>query len=237
MENNKFTERYRHELKYFISYISTWEYQSLAKIFADTMQVDPNCNENGEYWIRSLYFDTLENDDLYEKVCGNYRRKKIRLRIYAEDQQDAKIEIKNRIEQYVFKESATLSRPDALELIAGNKEVLLKYNDSTLNNVYYYMAQDLYRPAVIVDYDREAFIGPSDDIRITFDKNIRGSSINFDLYNKHITTLQAFDEETVVLEVKFKEFLPDWIREILKFRQAERFAISKYYFTRILHYR
>jgi SPX domain protein involved in polyphosphate accumulation len=209
----------------------------LSRIFGDTLPLDSHCNEQKEYWIRSIYFDTPESDDYYEKISGIYRRKKIRLRVYSDTQEDAKLEIKNRIRDFIYKEGTTISRTDALQLLAGNKEVLLNSHHPTLNNAYFYMARDLYRPVVTVDYEREAYIGPRNDIRITFDKNIRGSSMDFDIYNKDITMIPAFDEETVVMEVKYKEFLPEWIRDILKYRSGERFAISKYYFTRIIHFR
>lgn len=237
MKINRFVDRYRHELKYFIGVVSSWEYQELSRAFRRSLSLDPNCGENGEYYIRSLYLDTPESDDYFEKVSGIYKRKKIRLRIYRNTNETAKLEIKNRIGQYIFKEGSTVSREDALALIAGNKDVLLNYDHPTTHNAYYYMCREYYRPAVMVDYEREAFIGPSDDIRITFDKNIRGSSIDFNLYNRENTMLPAFDEDMMVLEVKFKEFLPEWIHDILKYHTSERFAISKYYFTRIIHFR
>jgi VTC domain len=237
MNINRFQDRYRHELKYIIGIISSWDYRELSRIFRDTLKCDPHSNEQGEYFIRSVYFDTLESTDYYDKVDGILRRKKIRIRVYHEDQPDAKLEIKNRVRDLVYKESSTIPREDALALIAGDRDVLLKRQDATLNNAYYHMSRDLYRPVVMVDYEREAFVGPTDDIRITFDKNIRGSSIDFDLYNKQVTTLPAFDEESVILEVKFKDVLPDWIKDILKYRDSERMSISKYYFTRIIHYR
>jgi len=232
---NRFEDRYRHELKYVIGILDSWDYRELSDIFSRTLKHDPNCGPDGEYFIRSVYFDTPENDDLYEKIAGLYQRKKIRLRIYNEDQPNAKLEIKNRVREFVFKESATIPRDDALALLEGNRDVLMKTDNPTLHNAYYHMSRDYYRPVVMVDYEREAFIGPSEDIRITFDKNIRGSSVDFDIYNTRNTALRAFDDETVVLEVKFKEFLPEWIRDILKFRCSERMSISKYYYTRIIH--
>lgn len=236
-EINRFQDRYRHELKYYLGIVSFADYQVLSKALSETMQADPHGNDQNEYWIRSLYFDTPENNDYYEKVSGLFRRKKIRLRIYDVNQKNAKIEIKNRVRNFVFKEGAALSREDALALSSGNKEVLLKSDHPTLNNVYYYMARDLYRPAVLVDYEREAYILPSEDIRITFDKNIRGSGVNFDLFSDAVHMTPAFDEDTMVMEVKFKEFLPEWIRGILNNFMGEPHPISKYCFSRIVHFR
>ncbi len=238
MNVNRFVDRYRHEFKYFIGVVGTWDYRVLSDIFCRSMKLDPNCRGDRDYWIRSLYFDTLENDDFYEKMGGYPHRKKIRLRIYDTRQQTAKLEIKNKIDQYTYKESSTISRADAEALIAGDTSVLLKGNDPTLNNVYYHMCRDYYRPAVVVDYEREAYVGFSDDIRITFDKNIRGTDIGFDIYDSNLPVSSAFGEETMVLEIKFKEFLPEWIKEILNhYRMGERYAISKYCLSRTINYR
>ena len=49
----------RHELKY---YINPVEYQVLSRVLDRTLQRDPNGDENNEYHIRSLYFDSVFND-------------------------------------------------------------------------------------------------------------------------------------------------------------------------------
>jgi hypothetical protein len=236
---NRFKDRFRHELKYFIGVISEWEYMDLADELSRTMRRDPNCRGGKDYWIRSLYFDTPEKDDYFEKLAGISRRKKIRLRIYDTEQQTAKIEIKNKCDQYIYKESTTISREDAEALINGNTEVLHKphLEDPTLNNAYYHMLRDFYRPAVMVDYEREAYIGPSEDMRITFDKNIRGSGTEFDLYSSALHLAPAFNDPYTVIEVKYQYFLPEFIKRLLNRRVSERFAISKYYYSRVTQYR
>ncbi len=54
----------RHELKYFIT---PAELNVLRSSLKPVMQLDPNGNENNEYHIRSLYFDTINDDALEEK--------------------------------------------------------------------------------------------------------------------------------------------------------------------------
>jgi hypothetical protein len=196
---------------------------------------DPYGGENNEYWIRSLYFDTLDNDDFYDKEIGVMRRKKIRLRIYDVNQQWVKIEIKNKSDQYMMKETASLSREEATALINGDKEILLKHDNEVLNNVYYFMCRDLYRPVIIVDYEREAYVAPIENIRITFDKNIRASSVEFDLFNPGLNMQPVFDDPTMVVEVKYNHFLPTWLKDILSSFHSERYAISKYCLGRFIY--
>ena len=63
----------RHELKYFIT---PAEMTVLRGILTPVMQLDPNGNEHNEYHIRSLYFDTINDDALEEKIAGVGNRKK-----------------------------------------------------------------------------------------------------------------------------------------------------------------
>jgi len=226
------TQRYRHELKYFISFT---DHKVLSDILADTLQADPHSNRQNEYWIRSLYFDTPGNNDYYEKMIGVDRRKKVRLRIYHTDQPEVNVEIKYKVNEYILKETALVTREDAAALINGNKEILLNYHNTILNQVYYIMSKDLYRPVVIVDYEREAYISPTQDIRITFDKSIRGSSVDFDLFSKDINMSPVFDEKTMVMEIKYNHFFPDWLRSVLSLSSGERYAISKYCLSRSIY--
>ncbi|MCP4147956.1 MAG: polyphosphate polymerase domain-containing protein [bacterium] len=222
---------YRHELKFFISFTNQ---KILAETLRGTLELDPNGDENNEYWIRSLYFDTLEHNDFYDKEIGVTNRKKIRIRLYDVNQKKVKVEIKNKFEQYMLKETASLPREDAEELIRGNKEILLNHNNQILNRLYYLLSKDHYRPAIIIDYEREAYIGPIQDIRITFDKNIRAGGIDFNIFDGNLNLVPVFDEPTMVVEVKYNRFMPTWITDILSTFHAERYAISKYCLGRYL---
>ena len=224
---------YRHELKYFINHT---DFVVMAQIFSHTLQPDSHADINREYWIRSLYFDTVDNHDFYNKMCGTYQRKKIRLRIYDVNQEKVKLEIKNKVSDYINKDIFLVHREDALELINGNLEVLLKYLDPVCHRVYYFMQKNMYRPCTMVEYEREAYISSVEDVRLTFDKNIRYHGTNFDLFSTDIPMNPVFNENTVVLEVKFNRFLPDWIKGILRNFSSERYAISKYCLSRNLFY-
>ena len=57
----------RHELKFFISPL---EYQVLSRALDRVLWRDRNGDENNEYHIRSLYFDTRFNDALLDKING-----------------------------------------------------------------------------------------------------------------------------------------------------------------------
>ena len=216
---------YRNELKY---YINEAEYLRLSTIFNAVLQKDLYVSENGDYWIRSLYFDTVQNNDYYDKVIGVKDRKKIRIRIYSIDTDTTKLEIKNRYDQYMLKETVSISSEDTIAIINGNLDVLLKYNNQTANKVYYMMHKDLYKPSIIIDYYREAYTCPINSIRITFDKKVQASKNVDGIFDKNNIMTNIFNEPKVILEVKYNNMLPKWIREILSTYDGDRSSVSKY---------
>jgi hypothetical protein len=222
---------YRHELKYFINF---QDYLVLRDILAGTLNPDPHGGPEREYWIRSLYFDSGRNDDYYEKMIGTSERKKIRLRIYDTAARKVKLEIKNKFELYMLKETATLTRREAMDLIAGKREVLLDDPNSTRGRAYYFMSRDFYKPAVIIDYEREAYICDVQNIRLTFDKNIRAGFGDFNIFDENLNMKPVFERDAMVLEVKYNRFFPDWLQRILGSFPGDRAAIGKYCYGRWL---
>ena len=219
----------RHELKYFIS---PAEMQVLRGILTPSMQLDPNGNENNEYHIRSLYFDTINDDALEEKIAGVGNRKKYRIRIYNFKDKVIKLECKSKYGDLISKQSVTIPRDLAEQLIAGDPEGLQRMRHPLFHDMYREMRINLLRPAVIVDYVREAYIHPAEEVRITFDKTLRTGLYSNDLFNKNIPTYPVFDDPVEILEVKYDEFLPSYIQSMLSGVTAQRSAISKYTWCR-----
>lgn len=216
---------YRHELKYFMNYK---KYNYLKNLFQMILTKDDYTNESGDYWIRSLYFDTNMNSDYLDKEIGIKNRKKIRMRIYDTSSQVVKLEVKNRNDQYMLKETLTITKDDALKLIDCNYEVLLMYETELARRIYAIMKENLYRPVIIIDYEREAYLYPINNIRITFDKNVRASEDINEFFNNELNTIKIFNEPSTILEVKYNHALPNLIREVLSVADGCRSSISKY---------
>ena len=215
----------RHELKYFIT---PAEMNVLRGVLTPVMQLDPNGNENNEYHIRSLYFDTINDDALEEKIAGVGNRKKYRIRIYNFSDKVIKLECKSKYGDLISKQSVTIPRELADQLIAGDPEGLQRMRHPLLHDMFREMRTRLLRPAVIVDYVREAYIHPAEEVRITFDKTLRTGLFSHDMFNKDIPTYPVFDDPVEILEVKYDEFLPSYLQSILSGITAQRSAISKY---------
>ena len=215
----------RHELKYFIT---PAELNVLRSSLKPVMQLDPNGNENNEYHIRSLYFDTINDDALEEKIAGVGNRKKYRIRIYNFSDRVIKLECKSKYGDLISKQSVSIPRELADQLIAGDPEGLQRMRHPLLHDVYREMKTRLLRPVVIVDYIREAYIHPAEEVRITFDKQIRTGLYQTAMFDASIPTYPVFDDPVEVLEVKYDAFLPDLVRMAVQTPDRRSGACSKY---------
>ena len=200
----------RHELKYLIT----------------------PADQGHEYLIRSLYFDTINDDALEEKIAGVGNRKKYRIRIYNFSDRVIKLECKSKYGDLISKQSVSIPRELADQLIAGDPEGLQRMRHPLLHDVYREMKTRLLRPVVIVDYIREAYIHPAEEVRITFDKQIRTGLYQTNMFDTTIPTYPVFDDPIEVLEVKYDEFLPTYMQAILSGITAQRSAVSKYTWCR-----
>lgn len=93
---------------------------------------------------------------------------------------------------------------------------------------------NLLRPVVIVDYVREAYLHPAEEVRITFDKQLRSGMNSIDLFNPAVATVPPFDNNDIILEVKYNQVMPPYIRDLLNYYcpNALSSAISKYTWCR-----
>ena len=221
---------YRHELKY---YITLGEYELLQRKLSLTMERDAFAKKNGgEYFIRSLYFDDRDDSAFREKLSGIDERDKFRIRIYDMRDDVIKLECKHKSNGYIKKQYIGLSRKEYEKLISGDRLFLLNRPEPFARRMYLEFAQRALKPAVIVDYTREAFVFPMEDVRVTFDKNVRTGLRSVDMFNAGIPTYPVIDDYGMVLEIKFNRFLPTYIRSLLQLEASQRSAISKYVLCR-----
>ena len=221
----------RHELKFFISPL---EYQVLSRALDRVLWRDRNGDENNEYHIRSLYFDTRFNDALLDKLNGVKDRDKFRIRIYNFSDKLIRMECKTKVGQLISKRSIAIPKLLAEQLIAADPTGLERTRSGLLRDVYREMAVNGLHPVVIVDYVREAYVHPAEEVRITFDKQLHSGLGSIDLFNPYVPTVPAFDHDEMILEVKFNRVMPPYIRDLLctYVKGAQNSAISKYVWCR-----
>ena len=88
------------------------------------------------------------------------------------------------------------------------------------------LKQKVYRPIIIVEYNRFALVYPDFNVRITFDSNIK-SSYDIDLLRLNYAH-HTVEDHNVVLEVKFDGYLPNSISSILSKHKLNHTSFSKY---------
>jgi hypothetical protein len=220
---------FRHELKYFINF---QEYQNLRGKLKLIMKRDEHAGAGGDYHIRSLYFDDYHDTALYEKQSGILHRKKYRIRIYNLSSKVIKLEKKSKVGQFIHKESFLLSKEQALKILRFEYDFLLSLDSKLAIEFYYDLKNKLFRPKVIVDYVREAYIMGPQNIRVTFDKHLKTGLSSVDLFSKDLSLVSAVDEPYTIIEIKYTHMLPDYIKSVLQVESSQRLAISKYVYSR-----
>ena len=223
----------RYELKYYLNSIQT---EILAQQLNKLLKVDPNGDERGEYRVRSLYFDSPDDECLFQKQSGMLHRKKIRLRTYGDLSSDTvKFEIKHKHGQLVNKESAVVPAEIAQQISNGSYHHLLDFSDPVLDRIYAIFAVRLYKPKVIVEYVRQAYLFSAFNVRITLDKHLSTNITHLDIFSPARFSMPVILEGKQILEVKFDGFFPLHLRHLLSSIKKERMAISKYTLARRFH--
>lgn len=217
-------ERYRNEWKYLID---NAQREYVTKRLSPFLNLDKHA-QNGGYMIRSLYFDDYFNTAYEEKDAGVLKRKKYRIRIYNCTDASIKLERKKKFGSYIYKEAAKLTRDEVYKIIDGDYDFLLKSDNSLCREFYYECVSNVMRPRTIVDYEREPWVLDEGTVRITFDMDVRAAIGSFDIFDATLPALPCLEPGKCVMEVKYTEFLPQFVREVLPDRASEFTAVSKY---------
>lgn len=223
-------QKLRHEIKY---YINDSVYHTLRNRLKTVIKPDPYMKRDEGYLISSLYFDDMYHSALEEKQSGIRFRKKFRMRCYDREDCLIKLECKRKYDEYISKTSATLSRAEYDSILNGEYSFLANRKEKVCQELLAYHNLNLLKPVVAVEYLREAYVFPQGNVRITFDKDIASSTGNFDMFAQDYTTRKVLDEGLMVLEVKFDDFIPSFILQILKTAMTDKCAISKYVMCRM----
>ena len=215
----------RHELKYHLTFM---QYRILRRKLGAVLKLDSHAGPDGRYHIRSLYFDDFRNTAFFDKLAGVPTRKKYRMRIYNVSDDLIKFERKNKFNEYVFKETAVLSREEADRIISGDVSFLADSDSQLLRCFYLECRRNLLRPVVLVDYLREAYVYPVGNVRVTFDIGVRTALGPVSFFDRNTSTVTVCEEPGVILEVKFDNVLPQIVRGLFSDDIRPRAALGKF---------
>jgi len=224
----------RAELKYLIPNSML---EDLRLLIAPYLKLDSHIADSSkhEYSVRSLYFDTSNFLYYNEKKQGLLSRRKIRVRGYDNIQNEDLVflEIKRKNNNLGLKNRAQIQFQNLERFISNSDLSLLnnlKESDSSIKFLYNIHNFNL-KPRVLIVYEREPYqelYSSPNNLRITFDLNVRSKLTNN--YNdlKSETGLHKIFENNFILEIKFNHFAPLWLISIIKELSLVKRSISKY---------
>jgi hypothetical protein len=225
----------RYEYKYTIANFRLADLRSMLRPF---VVPDPqSLDSNGEYTVRSIYFDTPDFEMYTTKKEHIAHRMKVRLRGYnlGNDESIVFTEIKRKYEGPIVKNRCPVTYGKIKEMFAGGRfEEIFKNNprkDEARRFFYQIHARRL-TPTVNVIYEREPLLSavpnPENDCRLTIDRNWRCTA--FPKVDELFTERNlAFSlDGHFVLEVKFNLFCPAWLKPILAELDLQKAPASKY---------
>ena len=220
----------RHELKYYINAADYAQVRARLHIVANP---DPNAGPDGHYSVRSLYFDNYSDKAVIEKLSGQSRREKFRLRLYNSDTSFIRLERKSKANMLAYKESAAITAEQCADLLAGRYGCLKQEGEPLLMEVYTKIHYQNLRPRNIVEYDREAYTYHAGNIRITFDTRIRTTNSTNGFLKPNLATIPATGG-AIIMEIKYDGFIPCFIRDCLRVGGRNQTEFSKYLVARLV---
>lgn len=214
---------YRHEWKH---EINRSDLLILRKRLKAVAKPDSH-SADGTYEIRSLYFDTADDKALWEKINGVNIREKFRIRYYNRDPSFVRLEKKSKINGLSAKDSVSITRAQAQAMVDRTWSLPAESDMPLLDELYIKVKNQGLRPKTLVDYTREAFFFSPGHVRVTLDYDIRTGLTSTDMFNPQTITIPV-GASPIILEVKWSEFLPDIIRDIVCLPGRRPSAYSKY---------
>lgn len=221
--------KYRHEYKYLVS---NAQIMLLKSRIQSIMKPDPHVGGNGIYNIRSVYFDDYYNRCFYENEQGLDPREKFRIRIYNCSSERISLECKRKECGKTLKTSCRLTKEQADILLQGKAIDDYGLVPPLLRKMNIEIQTRMLKPVVIVEYERIPYIYKNGNVRVTFDTNVSSSVDISRFYDIDIPKRPIMPVGNQLLEVKFDEYLPDFIYNSLNLDSLQRTAYSKYYLCR-----
>lgn len=226
---NNTEAKYRHELKYIVS---AAQIPLLKSRIAAIMRLDPHVGADGRYNIRSLYFDDYDNHCYYENENGTDPREKFRIRIYNHSPAAIHLECKRKERGKTLKTSAEITVEQVNRAIEGAPWSNLETFPPLLRKMKLQMDTRLLRPVLIVEYERIPYVYQNGNVRVTFDMNVSSSPDFFRFWEESLPRRPVMPPGMHLMEVKFDEYLPDFIYRGLNLGILRQTAYSKYYLCR-----
>jgi len=225
----------RFELKYLISENCARAVRNFADSYLVPDEHAAN-NPNREYGVHSLYLDSPDLALCRATLHGEQNRFKLRVRFYSNGPNGpGYFEIKRRLNTVICKQRAAVKREAVRRLLVGRLPEFDHLANPAVGRLgtlqrFYGLASVIGAEGrVWVSYRREAYVTPEDNsVRLTFDRQLMAGRYEDDL------SLSNFDDwlrptiEGVILELKFTDRFPLWMRDMVHVFNLEQRSMAKY---------
>jgi hypothetical protein len=215
----------------------------LERLRADmSPYLEPDCyaarRDELQYTVRSIYYDTPRLEFYNDKIEGAKVRMKLRVRAYDEARESSLVflEIKRKNANFIHKNRAPLLSTHLGQFLATHdvdQHIIAACGRADAKAdarrfLYHYCGRAL-RPTALIVYEREAYTGRFNPrLRVTLDKNLRSISFpSLDMLYDEAYSACAMRRHCI-LELKFYESLPAWVRHAVRRHELQRMALSKY---------
>lgn len=218
--------KYRHELKYICSDI---ELRIVEQKLKAVMKPDPYADRDGEYLIRSVYFDDYQRSRFFENEDGVDPREKFRIRAY--NLSDARITLEKKIKSHgmTAKRSCLIDRETCMRMLSG-QSVTDRLGQHPLLDEWIVQRETAgLRPVMLGEYVRKPYVYSMGNVRITFDRYISASYRVRDIFEARTSRIAVLPTGYHVLEVKYDDFLPDVIYQLIDSGHMLQTTFSKFY--------
>ena len=221
---------YRNEWKYLLT---NQELSLLKSRVLQILEIDPHTPANGRYLIHSLYFDDYVNTSLVTTNSGLSKRFKWRVRYYGDDLSYIVLEKKEKKESRCHKKSCRLTIDEYKKIVDGEMlDLVYDTEKSLIKELAVDMLTKGYKPNIIIDYERIAYVEPITNVRITFDMKISASYELDKFIDVDYLNFYVMPSGMNLLEVKFDDILPSHIRRIVESYGFKQTSFSKYLYGR-----
>lgn len=223
-------QEFRNEWKY---RMPVTDLEVIRQRISVLLEKDRNSDEDGGYAVHSLYFDDVYNSCAKENDGGNPIRYKYRIRFYNQYEGFLKLERKEKMFGMCRKKTAVLNDAQYRMIVEGNAQDLFwSTEDPVIRQFCIDIMTKGFAPKVIVDYERIAFVEPITNVRVTMDMNVSASSEIDRFTNLDYLRIPLQKKGEHVLEVKFDDILPGYIKNAVTVSPMVQTAFSKYYYAR-----
>ena len=219
----------RHEQKYLLDEDT---FQKVIEVMDKHMMPDKYNVNHEPYTISNIYFDTEDDYLIRTSLSKPKYKEKLRLRSYGVPKNDSNVflEIKKKFNDIVNKRRTVLKLSEAYDFISSGKPPEIKeyMNKQVLKEIEYFLQVYRLKPKVYLAYDRIAYFEKgNDDLRISFDENIRTRRYDVALEDGDYGE-KLLPDGVYLMEIKTSKAMPLWLTDMLTRYNIKKQSFSKY---------